>query len=171
MDDPDIIAIITPCNGYKGKNAETAFAQRHNAARYHDQADRPITTEPVNDSRESTPAPLSHSMRRPDSAGYLTLRFSDTLINAADGVLFGKSEKSCDILIQCPGVLGVSRRHFAIVVKEDGSWYLEDFFSTFGTAVSYDGKAAHCKRIQERWIVAHPPETPKQWDELINLCR
>lgn len=167
MDDLDIIASLIPCNGYKGKNAETAFAQRHNAARYYGPADSPSITELVYDSRESTPAPLSPSMRKPDCTGRLVLRFSDCLINVADGIMFGKSEKSSDILMQCPGVLGVSRRHFAIVVKEDGAWYLEDFFSTFGTAVSYDGKAARHKRTHERWIIAHPPKTPKQWDELI----
>ena len=167
MDDPDIIAVLTPCGGYKGKNAETAFAQDHNAVRYHDQADGPVTTEPAPDDRETTPAPLSPSMQRSEPFGRLILRFSDSLINAADGIFFGKDKKSCDILIHCEGALAVSRRHFTFVVKEDGSWYLEDFFSTFGTAVSYDGKAACHRRTYERWIIAHPSKTRKRWDELI----
>ena len=95
------------------------------------------------------------------------LRFSDSILNADNGVLFGRNEKCCDVLIQCPGVKGVSGRQFAVVVKEDGSWYLKDVFSTFGTAVGYDGKAARQKRTRETWIIAHPPKTPKQWDELI----
>ena len=164
MDDLDIIAILTPAHDYRGRNAEIAFGQRHNAARYHEGTEGSIATEQADDSRDPTPAPTPPLVER---SGCLVLRFSDFLINAAEGVLFGKHEHSCDILIHCRGVRGVSGRHFAIVVKEDSSWYLEDFFSTHGTAVSYDGKTAHHKRKHERWIIAHPSKSDKQWNELI----
>lgn len=163
MDNPDVFAILTPCDGYKGENAATAFRQPHNDARYRNAAER-ITAKPVIGSREPTPAPLSPSLQKLEYTHCLVLRFSDFIINTANGVLFGRNKKCCDVLIQCPGV---SSQHFAIVIKEDGSWYLEDFLSRFGTAVGYDGKAAGQKRTRDRWIIAHPPKTPKQWDELI----
>ena len=170
MADPDVFAILSPGNASEGKNAEIAFGHRHNAARFHGQIQEPISAEVANDSREPTPAPAEPSMQSFDSRGCLVLRFSDSLIDAADGILFGTSEKSSDILIQCPGIRGVSRRHFSIVVEEDGSWFLEDHFSTFGTAVSYDGQAGLQKRTQERWILAHPPGSDTCWRELFVMA-
>ena len=166
MADPDVFAILTPGNGSAGNNAEIAFGQRHNAARFQGQIHGPVSTDIANDSREPTPDPASPSTQRSESRGCLVLRFSSSFINAADGVLFGTSEKSSDIVIMYPGIRGVSRRHFSIVVKEDGSWFLEDHFSTFGTSVSYDGQAGLQKRTQERWILAHPPKSRNYWREL-----
>lgn len=99
--------------------------------------------------------------------GRLVLRFSDPLIDAATGFLFGTNNVNCDILFHRRGTSAISRRQFIFVVKEDGSWYLEDFFSTFGTVVDYDGKTACYRRTQERWIIAHQPGKPKQWNRLI----
>ncbi|KAI9680581.1 MAG: hypothetical protein M1817_004021 [Caeruleum heppii] len=166
MDDQDVFAVLTPCEGYKGSNAETAFRQPHNAARCSEATGR-IRATSVIGSRDATPAPPSPSVRQVQFTHSLVLRFSDSILNAANGVQFGRYERCCDVLIQCLGVKGVSGRHFAITVKEDGSWYLEDFFSTFGTAVGYDGKAASQRRTRERWIIAHPPSKLKQWNELI----
>ncbi|KAL8765118.1 MAG: hypothetical protein Q9209_007701 [Squamulea sp. 1 TL-2023] len=165
MNDPDVFAILTPCDGYKGRNAETAFRLPYNAARYL-KATGPVTAKPAIGSRDTTPAPLSPSLRKLETHSLL-LKFSDPIRNEANGVLFGRSTRYCDVLIQCPGVLAVSGRHFAVTVKEDGSWFLEDFISSFGTSVGYDGKGARRKRTRERWIIARPPRTPKLWNELI----
>lgn len=167
MDDPDVIAILTPLTrDVKGENAETAFGQDHNAARYRNQADRLITTESANHSRETRPALLS-PVQRSEPSGCLVLRFSDPLINDAAGISFGTNQEQCDILINYQGAQGISGRHFTFVVKEDGSWFLEDFFSTFGTAVGYDGQGRHHRRTKERWIIAHSPAQLKPWTELV----
>lgn len=34
MDDLNVFGILTPCEGYEGENAATAFRQPHNNARY-----------------------------------------------------------------------------------------------------------------------------------------
>lgn len=166
MDDPDIIAILTPHTGVKGENAETALGLDHNAARYRNQADRLITTESVNPSGETTPALLS-PVQRSKPSGCLVLRFSDSLINDAAGISFGTNQEQCDILINHRGAAGISRRHFNFIVKEDGSWFLEDFFSTFGTTVSFDGQGRNHRRTKERWIIAHSPAILKPWKELV----
>ena len=166
MDDPDVIAILTPHTKEKGKNAETAFGQDHNAARYRNQADNLITTESANECRETTPALLSPGQRS-EPSGCLVLRFSDSLINAAAGISFGTNQEQCDILINHRGAHGISRRQFTFVVKKDGSWFLEDFFSSFGTSVSYDGQGASHRRTQERWIIALSPAQPQLWKKLI----
>ena len=165
MADPDVFAILAPGYGYEGEHAKTALGQHYNAARYRGQTQGPVLTEPVNDSRESTLGLTPPCIQETD--GCLVLRFSDSTINPANGLVFGKDERSSDIMIQCPGVRGVSRRHFSIVAKENGSWYLEDFYSRFGTAVSYDGRGALHRRKRERWILAHPPSEEKHWDELL----
>lgn len=126
MNDPDVFAILTPCDGYKGRNAETAFRLPHNAARYLE-ATGPITAKPAMASRETTPAPLSPSLWKHEASYSLMLKFSNFTHGETDGVLFGRNAAYCDVLIQCSGVSG---RHFAVTVKEDGSWFLEDFISS-----------------------------------------
>ena len=165
MTDPDVFAILTPGYGYEGERAKTTFGQHYNTARYRGQTQEPILTEPLNHSRESTPGLTPPCIQKTDSC--LELRFSDSMINPANGLVFGKDERSSDVMIQCPGVRGVSRQHFSIIAKEDGSWYLEDFYSRFGTSVSYDGRGALHRRNRERWILAHPPGESKHWNELI----
>lgn len=94
------------------------------------------------------------------------LRFSDIIRRAAEGVVFGRNQHVCDVLINRPGAKRVSNRQFTVVADTDGSWYLEDS-SSCGTSIGYDGKAARQKRTHDRWIIARPPKTPKRWDELI----
>lgn len=166
MDDTNVFAVLTPCDGNKGENAARAFSQPHNAPRYR-KADVYTPEESVVNSRDPTPAPLSPFERDPESIDRVVLKFSDLVKNLAKGLQFGTNTKTSDILLQYRGVRGISALQFAFVAKEDSSWYLEDFSSTFGTAVSYDDKGGDKKRQKERWIIAHPPRSAKRWEELI----
>ena len=166
MDDSDIFAVLIPHGDSTREKASKAFSQPHNAARYHKAAGC-TAEEPIVGSRDSTPTPLPPSERDFESVDRIVLKFSDLVINRAKGLQFGTSTKTSDILLQYRGVRGISALQFVFVVKEDASWYLEDFFSTFGTAVRYDGQAGGKRRQKERWIIAHPPRHPKRWKELI----
>lgn len=166
MDDPNVFAVLTPRDGTKGENASKAFSQPHNAARYHKAAGC-IAEEPTVGSRDPTPALLSPSERDTESANRILLKFSDVINNLAKGLQFGTNANTSDVRLHYQGVRGISASQFVFTVKDDGSWYLEDFLSTFGTAVSYDGKARDEKRKKERWIIAHPPRFEKRWKELI----
>ncbi|KAL9117189.1 MAG: hypothetical protein Q9187_006276 [Circinaria calcarea] len=163
MNDPNVLAVLTPCRGSKGDNASRAFSQPHNAARYQKAAGC-IAEEPTIGSRDPTLSPSGGDI---ESIDRMVLKFSDLVNNLAKGLQFGTNTKTSDILLKYRGVRGISALQFVFVVQEDGSWYLEDFFSTFGTAVSYDGKAGNEKRQKERWIIAHPPRSTKEWKELI----
>ncbi|KAL8857399.1 MAG: hypothetical protein Q9178_006026 [Gyalolechia marmorata] len=166
MDDPDVFAILTPHTGPRGANASEAFRQPHNNARYFQGADS-IAEELSAGSRATTPAQLSQSSTDLESSERIVLRFSDSSINPAKGLQFGTNPKTSDILLWHSGVRGISSLHFVFAVQADGSWYLEDSHSRFGTAVGYDDQAKDKWRREDRWIIAHKPKDDKQWKELV----
>lgn len=118
--DSDLFALLYPVNN----PASVAIQQDCNATRYV----APPAEEDV-DSQESTPAPASRPFL---DSGYLALRFSDT----DKGYWTLGRNNSCDVILQGRGI---SKRHCEIICDSDLSFQLRDM-STYGTAVSYDGK-------------------------------
>ena len=170
MNDPDVFAVLTPFYEFhslhRWQNTLRAFSQSHNAARYH-KAATPVTPKSaISDQEEPPTRDVSPAEANGPSADCIMLKFSDHVIDLAKGLQFGRDLATSDVLLQCPGVKGVSARHFNIVVKADQSWYLEDSSSSCGTTVDYDGKTRNEKRQKEKWIVAHPPTKRKQWEHL-----
>ena len=166
MYDANVFAVLTPVRGKRGTNALKAFSQPHNSAWYNT-ATGWVAEEPAIGSREPTPAPVSPCEYDCESTDCIVLRFDELSKNPSKGIQFGTSETNSHVLLKFSGMNGISARQFAIVARGDGSVYLEDFFSTYGTAVSYDGQGKNQKRRKEQWILAREPGTPKRWETLI----
>ncbi|KAL8912800.1 MAG: hypothetical protein Q9171_002258 [Xanthocarpia ochracea] len=166
MDDPNVFAILTPHGTREGADASKAFRQPHNKDRYFQGADS-ISDELSVGSRATTPARHSQSSTDLESSDRIVLKFSDPTINLAEGLKFGTNPKTSDILLRYPGMKGISSSQFVFTVQGDGSWYLEDSHSRYGTAVGYDNQAEDEWRREERWIIAHKPNQKRQWKKLI----
>ena len=168
MEDPDVFAVLTPSSESRPKWRHTcrAFSQPHNAARYY-KAATSVTPEPTASQQDQPPTrDVSPEQPYDDPVDRIMLKFSDQVIDLAKGLQFGRDPTTCDVLLQSPGVKGVSARHFNIVVQKDQSWYLEDSSLSCGTTVDYDGKTRNERRQRERWIIAHPLKDQKQWETI-----
>ena len=166
MDNSDVFAVLTACGGPLWHKTSKAFSHPHNVARYH-KAAAPVTPESTASGPE--PPPTRHASPADASVDCIILKFSDQVIDSTKGLQFGRTPATSDVLLQFPGVRGVSAQQFKFVVQEDQSWYLEDFTSSCGTTVDYDGKTKNERRQRERWIIAHPPNDRKQWKSLVVL--
>ena len=163
--DPDIFAILTPLDTQKGRNAEAAFCHPHNERRYREPKKRSRTETSLRD-REYTTSPESTTSENDSFCSSLVLRFGDPIKDASNGIIFGRSEEYCDVLLNYPGVRTVSAKHFALFAKDDGSWFLEDRCSTHGTTITYDAQKVCERRRSERWILARSPGHHVYWQDV-----
>ncbi|KAI9772280.1 MAG: hypothetical protein M1840_001029 [Geoglossum simile] len=131
MEDPDLIATLIPF----GKLAERAFRLPHNSDRYLKPAGE-IAEPAVISSREPTP----------------TVRRCKRPMNIQQGYSFGTSSR-VDLSLGRRGTRGISTRHFCISFNEQGRVILKDS-STWGTTVSYGGKARDEVRHNFTWILS-----------------
>lgn len=157
MFDPDVFAVLTPVgNNYK---AISAFRLSHNS-KWFCEAVGGVAEKPTISSREVTPFENPEGINNEkDRFDSLVLTF-DKLLHLEDfqnGITFGTNPASSHILLGYRGTRGASARQCNIVVDEDLQILLEDYYSTYGTAVGYDGQNEDEIWKNERWILAHEP--------------
>ena len=109
-----------------------------------------------------------------DGLGYsphLELRFSHGP-RTGTGFIFGTDPDTCDVFL--PAVQGISQHHFALTFENnfaDSAEYrlvLRDF-STFGSAVTYDGHGRHFRR-NFRWILNGHETLTRNTNIVIEIC-
>ncbi len=157
MSGPEVFAVLTPVPNRYWLNTVKAFNHPHNA-RWNDTKST--------DSREPTPA-LSPAFESEDDSARLVLKFEQ--LSHINEIQVGTDPKVCQILLKFRGVKAVSGRHYTITVRLDGSIYLEDRFSRFGTRVIYDGQEEQLKELHGNWMLAAKPSERTRWKEVI-IC-
>ncbi|MCJ1255217.1 hypothetical protein MMC24_003033 [Lignoscripta atroalba] len=162
MCDEEVFAVLTPCD--QCNLARKAFRLKENVNWYSGAAEG-AAEEPTIGSRDPTPAPQSSSEGKFYSADRLLLTLNEKPKNPLKGWQFGTDLFSSDVLLGYRGTRGVSGRHFRITITEDLWVELHDD-STYGTAVSYDGRAKNKARIKNTWTLSCGPRQRRQFKDV-----
>ncbi|KAI9675746.1 MAG: hypothetical protein M1817_001113 [Caeruleum heppii] len=155
MEDSNLIATLIPIDDKEW--AKNAFRLDHNQSRYLSPA-RGIAEGPTISSREATPGTQQpdDDAGQYDSAHRIQLTFDVKPKDPTKGYTFGTNPQTCDVLLGYRGAYRISGRHFWITFNQNKRLILEDF-STYGTAVSYNGQAKDEVRNRFIWILDLKP--------------
>ncbi|KAJ2971740.1 hypothetical protein NUW58_g9332 [Xylaria curta] len=159
MYDSDVFAVLTACD--KRNKARSAFDLPENR-RWLRRARGGVATAPLMNSREATPADDGQPGSDDEDGAVDRLVLTFDVKNPANGIQFGTDPLLSDVLLGHRGTRGVSKRQFNIIVDDELRIFLQDLYSTHGTAVSSGGQNKDEVRKRETWILACSPR--QEWD-------
>jgi hypothetical protein len=158
--------------------ASSAFKLSHNSQWFR-KADGGVAEEPTIGSRETTPSwdegqyeAVNENSNHNSTIGAidrLVITFDGQWKNLDNGIQFGSNPNLSHILLGHRGTKGISGKQCNITI-DDNLWiWLQDFYSTHGTAVSHYGQNEREARRKETWILAYEPGAMYQFrDTRIN---
>ncbi|GAB0138366.1 hypothetical protein EsDP_00006601 [Epichloe bromicola] len=160
----NVFAILT-ARDQKNK-ASSAFRLKHNS-KWLCIATGGVAETPIIESREATPAEDSHDEYEEQGAvDRLIVTFDECWKNSLTGLQFGTHPISSHVLLGHRGTKGISSRQYNITVDSELRIWLQDYHSTHGTAVGYDGQNQKDVRRKETWILAYEPGSRKRFNEI-----
>jgi hypothetical protein len=116
---------------------------------------KPLEGSPIIGSRDATAAEQPEpNDRDPGSIDHLIITFDRQLKNHENGIQLGPNPITSDILLGHRGTRTISAKQCNIVVDDDLSTWLHDYFSAYGTAVGHNNQNQKEVQKKDKWILA-----------------